>query len=79
MVLTPNNEREMKPNTHLFDTAMSALGISKNKSIMIGDFWYYDIIGALNAGIRAIWINRRNENVPETTGVLEISSIRELV
>ncbi len=79
MVLTPSNEREMKPSAHLFDTAVSSFGISKDRSIMIGDSWHHDILGALNAGIRAIWINRRNESVPKTMDVLEISSMGELI
>ncbi|MHC1604989.1 MAG: HAD-IIA family hydrolase [Candidatus Methanofastidiosia archaeon] len=51
-----------KPNTIIFDYAISKLGVEKNSIVMMGDRLDTDIFGANNAGIKSILV---------TTGVSE--------
>lgn len=73
-----------KPNPHIFRLALNHLDTPASKAVMVGDMLGADILGAHNAGMRAIWITRRAdtlaniahlENVrPDAT----ISTLREL-
>lgn len=77
-LLTPGNSNELKPNPGLFNRALGLTGAHKERTVMIGDTWQHDIRGALNAGIRPVWINRRMIPRPEPMDVLEVRSLREL-
>ena len=46
----------------------------------MGDSLYSDVIGAANAGIRSVWLNRKKKEIPP--GVIidyEIHSLTELL
>ncbi len=77
-LLTPYNSGELKPNPGLFNRALDITGASRERTVMIGDTWKHDIVGAINAGIRPVWINRRMFPKPEPVDVLEIRTLREL-
>ena len=77
-LLAPTNSLEMKPNPGLFEKAISITGADKSRSIMIGDTWQHDILGAINAGITPVWINRRMVSRPDDLDVLEIKSLQDL-
>jgi HAD superfamily hydrolase (TIGR01509 family) len=47
-----------KPGKAIFDHALAVLGGSGADAIHIGDSWNADIVGARNAGWRAIWYGR---------------------
>ena len=53
-----------KPDPAVFRHAMGALGVSADESVMVGDRFDRDITGAQAAGMRAIWVNSRNEVTP---------------
>ncbi|WP_158301560.1 HAD family hydrolase [Paenibacillus mesophilus] len=42
-------------------------GLAPEDAAVIGDLWDVDIAGARHAGIRAIWLNRRNDPIPDPT------------
>lgn len=52
-----------KPNPKIFRHALSVAGASPGKSMMIGDNYEADILGALNLGIDAICYNYHNESL----------------
>ena len=79
MILTPKTQTEMKPNTPLFDHAISTFDTKRERSVMIGDSWTHDVMGAINSGIKAVWVNRKNEAVPRTVNILEVKTVRELI
>ena len=56
-----------KPDPAVFAHAMRTLGVKASESVMVGDRFDRDITGAHAAGMRAIWVNSRNEVMP--TGV----------
>lgn len=66
---------KMKPNKEAFKTAIGEF--SANECVMIGDNLKIDIDGALNVGINAIFLNRKNISVDEKYTV--ITHLDELI
>lgn len=56
-ILSAEEEYE-KPNIKIFEKALK--GRDKSKCIMIGDNYEVDIVGALNAGIKAVLVRKEN-------------------
>jgi HAD superfamily hydrolase (TIGR01509 family) len=48
-----------KPDRRIFEHTLAVLGVDQPRAIHIGDSWEADIVGARNAGWRAIWYGRR--------------------
>ncbi|HEX2905974.1 MAG TPA: HAD-IA family hydrolase [Phototrophicaceae bacterium] len=55
----------IKPNPAIFQLALSRLGCHPEDTVMIGDSWECDIVGALGAGIPALWLNRYARPCPD--------------
>lgn len=47
-----------KPHRGIFDAALQRAGASPDDAVMLGDSWDVDVVGALAAGIRPVWLNR---------------------
>lgn len=65
-----------KPNSIIFDYAVSLAKASKENSIMIGDCLDADVNGALNAGLDAIFFNEKMIKAPEN--IKQINHLLEL-
>lgn len=66
-----------KPHPSVFQTAMMKASAAPQRSIMIGDSFEADIIGAENAGMHTLFFNYRNEIVvPPYIAINELSEIR---
>ena len=50
-----------KPEKEIFDITCKMVDLKPANCIMIGDKYKVDIQGALNAGMQAIWVNRKKE------------------
>ena len=50
--------RSAKPDSHIFNYTLAAVGVSAEEAVHVGDTYEADIIGARNAGIRPILIDR---------------------
>jgi putative hydrolase of the HAD superfamily len=48
-----------KPNPRIFEIALNRLEAPPDQAVMVGDTLGADILGAINAGVRSIWITRR--------------------
>jgi HAD superfamily hydrolase (TIGR01549 family) len=71
----------MKPHPSIFTAALQLLDVEPAEAVMVGDSFKHDIIGALNAGMRAILLNRGDTAAPQVAGdrrVAVIHSLREL-
>ena len=70
----------IKPDPSVFRHAMQAANVGPGESVMVGDRFARDIVGAHAAGMRAIWVNVRGETVPAGARAPEatIASIAEL-
>jgi putative hydrolase of the HAD superfamily len=51
-----------KPNPEIFNYALKLANVSLHQSIMIGDSYEADILGALNIGMDAIFFDINNVN-----------------
>ncbi|MCL4314545.1 MAG: HAD family hydrolase [Candidatus Thermoplasmatota archaeon] len=64
-----------KPDPRIFGLSMDRIGTNPEESVMIGDSWEYDVVGAMNSGLRAVWFNRFDLKRPEiSANVIEIKS-----
>lgn len=64
-----------KPDKRIFEIACEKMEAQPEESIMIGDKYKTDIEGALNAGLYAIWVNRKNEDIQYENTINELSEI----
>lgn len=69
---------KIKPNKEAFETAAGKFDL--NECIMIGDNYNADILGALNAGMNAIYYNRRKNIVDNNiTCINKFEDLMELL
>ena len=59
-----------KPHPVIFETALDKAAAPPQHSIMIGDTFEADILGAEKVGMDTLFFNYRNDNVPETYKVV---------
>jgi YjjG family noncanonical pyrimidine nucleotidase len=65
-----------KPDRGIFDIALDRMGLTAQDVVMVGDSWANDVVGAFNAGIRAIWFNPDRKAAPDPArGVPEIHAL----
>lgn len=53
-----------KPDPEIFRYTLRKAGGTEAEAMMVGDTYPHDIIGAQNAGIAALWINRKGAPLP---------------
>lgn len=73
-IITAENAGARKPDASVFEYALQQAKAQIEESIMIGDNFDADVLGALNFGMRAIYYNYRNSNKPQN-----ITTIHQLV
>ena len=66
-----------KPSKEFFDHCFNNLTVSKDEVVMIGDSPTADIKGGSMYGIKTIWLDRRNEQLPK--GVKPTHIVKKLV
>ena len=54
-----------KPARPIFDMAVAAGGASAEQTLHVGDHPLYDVHGARDAGLRAVWVNRNGDTWPD--------------
>lgn len=65
-----------KPDRGIFEIALDRAGVDAGKAVMVGDSWPNDVVGAREAGIRAVWFNPERRTRPDTReGVDEIHAL----
>lgn len=67
-----------KPDKQIFIHALQVLGADEAKALFVGDSWEHDIVGAIEAGWDAIYLNSRGEN-PTFQSVKPVATCRSLV
>ncbi|MBT8086677.1 MAG: HAD family hydrolase [Gammaproteobacteria bacterium] len=53
-----------KPQRPIFDAAVQAGGARAEQTLHVGDHPLYDVHGARDAGLRAVWVNRNGDQWP---------------
>lgn len=66
-----------KPDSRIFKYALSEASAQKSESLMIGDTYDTDIVGAMNYGIDQVWFNLKKLQV-EKNPTYEIDSLLKL-
>jgi putative hydrolase of the HAD superfamily len=64
-MLTAETAGIKKPDVRIFERALKDTGATASNSIMIGDSYEADILGARNAGLRTIWFHTTDHPIPE--------------
>jgi putative hydrolase of the HAD superfamily len=68
-----------KPSPLYFDYALSQSGANRTTTLMIGDNLQSDILGALSAGIDALFFNRYPEHEKSQEATYTVTSLREIM
>ncbi len=64
-----------KPDPTLFRVALERLGCKPEDSVMVGDSWERDVLGAQPLGIACVWLNRYSAACPDPGLATEIDSL----
>lgn len=67
-----------KPDVKIFDLVMKKLNMKAHELIYVGDSLDKDIVGAVNAGIAAIWFNPKRQARKKDLPYVEIESFQEI-
>ncbi len=65
-----------KPDARVFRFALGRAGQAPADAVYVGDSWEADYVGAQNAGLSAVWLNRTGRPAPGPCR--QIGSLREL-
>lgn len=77
-VTTSDSAGSQKPSKKIFHSALSSANARKEESIMIGDSWELDILGAKDYGIDQVYLNHKGL-VNELKPTYEITNISGLI
>jgi putative hydrolase of the HAD superfamily len=77
-IISPAEAGADKPDPAIFQLALKKAGVEASEAIYIGDQYLQDMVGARNAGIAPILIDRFNVS-PEFTGAPRILSLTEVI
>ncbi|SNR45761.1 putative hydrolase of the HAD superfamily [Lutibacter agarilyticus] len=75
-IITSEDVGVKKPNPIIFEYALEKTNAKSTESVMIGDNWEADIMGAKNAGFDVIYCNFNNESVSES--IKSVSNLIEI-
>lgn len=65
-----------KPDPRFFRAVLQRAGGSAERTVLLGDSWEYDVVGATRAGLPVVWFNRWHEPAPGPLRVPELFSLR---
>ncbi len=67
-----------KPGREVFALSLRALGLAPQEAIYVGDSLYFDVWGAQQAGLRAVWIEQRHRWMPDGLEAMPDATIQTL-
>ena len=68
-----------KPHPQIFNHALNKVNVTAQQSIMIGDNYQADIMGALNVGMHVIWFNCNQEQQNIKNEIFQINQLKQLI
>jgi len=68
-----------KPHKLIFDHALTVANANVESSIMVGDNFNADILGALGVGMKAIYYDFHKTNEQERENVVIVKSLKEII
>ena len=78
-IVTSADLRTEKPGRAIFERALFRAGVAAEETVHTGDHFERDVRGALNAGMRAVWLDRSGESGADCEGVPVIADLGGLV
>ena len=67
-----------KPDPAVFALVLDQLGAAPDRTVMVGDSWERDVVGALAAGMTAVWIADGRPAPGTDPRVTVVDSVRDL-
>jgi putative hydrolase of the HAD superfamily len=67
-----------KPAASIFHAGCAVLGLPPHQVAYIGDMYTTDAVGARDAGLCSLWLNRDGEEIQVDDGITMIRSLHEL-
>jgi putative hydrolase of the HAD superfamily len=77
-LLTSEEAQVKKPDPRLFLLALEKAQTRREAAVVVGDSWAFDVLGAQQAGIRSIWLNRGQEPCPDPRLTTELAAFEPL-
>jgi putative hydrolase of the HAD superfamily len=65
VVVDGSDIHAFKPESAPFEYALDKLGAEPERSVMIGDEFFNDMVGAKAIGLSTVWINHRQQSIDE--------------
>jgi FMN phosphatase YigB (HAD superfamily) len=78
LVTTLETMHFAKPNPEYFDEVIARIGAKPEETLLVGDHWERDVVGAIAAGLNTFWITNEktppnNQAInPDGTGTIEV-------
>ena len=83
VVVSSEDVTSYKPMPRIFEESLIRLGMKANEVLYVGDRQYEDVEGPMSVGMKAVWVNRKNERpdnklqrpyaeIADLTGLLDI-------
>lgn len=63
-IVTARAAGAAKPAQQIFDKAVAAAGSTPQQTLHVGDHPEFDVAGAIDAGLHAVWVNRNGDEWP---------------
>jgi HAD superfamily hydrolase (TIGR01549 family) len=77
-LLTSEEAGVKKPDPRLFLLALEQAKTRREDAVVVGDSWTLDVLGAHQAGIRSIWLNRWQEPCPDASLAMPLEAFEPL-
>ena len=77
-LVTSEETGSIKPDPEIFRVTLQRLGCEAGETVMVGDSWKSDVLGARQIGMRAIWLNRTGLPSPDPDLAVEIRAFEPL-
>jgi HAD superfamily hydrolase (TIGR01509 family) len=68
-----------KPSPEIFHLALSALGIGPEETIMVGDDWGDDVLGANGVGMRGVHLVRGDKDSPGPDAIKDLWGVIDIL
>ena len=79
LIVTSQEVGFTKPHPKIFQAAIKRAGVKPSEAIYVGDQYQYDIVGANEAGMRGILLDRSDlfEEITDSPRIRSLSQVAE--
>lgn len=77
-IVTSEEAGSEKPDSGIFMLCAEKAGCEPSECAFVGDSVSHDVVGALNAGMRAVWLNANGSTAEPVKGACTVKALSEL-